>query len=158
MANSLRKKYKPVKVAALKDKVDKENENLGWSTQNEFLKIEEGKTNKFRLFPPHNPQGSFFVMRKRHWIQIEGDNGDPVKRTVLNSRQHGGTKKDIIDEYIAYCQKNLKSKDKLELLTNSYKGGLSAEHSWIAYASKIGKEETEFGLIEFKKTVRDAIN
>lgn len=155
MAN-LRSKYKPAKVDLLKQKVDKENELIGVNSRSEFLEIEEGKTNKFRLFPAHEGV-DFFVLRKRHWLTIEGENGDPVKRTVLNSRQHGGTKKDIIEEYVSFCQKNLSDKEKLSKVTD-WKGGLGAEHSWIAYAEKISKEEREFGLISFKKTVRDAIN
>lgn len=155
MAN-LRSKYKPAQVSMLKKKVDKENEIIGYHSNSEFLEIEEGKTNKFKLFPAH--EGSdFFILRKRCWITIEGDNGEPAKRTVLNSRQHGGTKKDIIEEYVDFCRKNLDDKSKLEAVTN-WKGGLTFEHSWISYAEKIEKEKRQFGLLSFKKTVRDEIN
>jgi hypothetical protein len=155
MAN-LRSKYKAAKVSSLKVKIDKENESIGSGGGSDFLKIEDGKTNKFRLFPAHDGV-QFLVMRKRHWLTVEGDDGKARRKTVLNSKQHGGTQKDIIEEYISFCEKNLRDKEKLKNLTHK-DHGLQAQNNWIAYAEKITKDERQFGKIEVTKTVRDAIN
>jgi len=156
--SNLRDKYKPAKLVDLKKKVQGEDSVLGSSSsgKNDYLEIEEGKSNKFRLFPAHDGV-DFYVMRKRYWLTVENDEGEPVKRTVLDSRVHGGTKKDVIAEYIKWCENNIKDKEKLDKVKD-WKTGLTAQHHFIAYALKINKEGNEFGLLEFKKTIRDAIN
>ncbi len=156
MAN-LRNKYKPVKLEALKKKVQQEDALVGVNQGgSDFLEIKEGATNKFRLLPPHDG-ADYYIMRKRYWLTLEDEDGEEIRRTVLDSRAHGGTKRDIIQEYVNYCKKNVTDKDTLEALTH-WKDGLNAQHHFIAYAVKIQKDGNEFGLLAFKKTVRDAIN
>jgi len=154
---TLRDKYKPVKLEDLKKKVQQEDAIVGSSGGgSEFLEIEENKTNKFRLFPPHDGV-DYYLMRKRYWLTMENDEGEEVRRTVLDSKVHGGTKKDIIQEYVNWCKKNVTNKETLDAITH-WKDGLSAQHHFISYALKIEKDSNEFGLLAFKKTVRDAIN
>lgn len=156
MAKSKREKYKAANLAALKKKVDKEDSLIGYSGGSEFLEIVEGKSNKFRLLPAHKGV-DYYVIRKRYWLTLEGDDGDNVRRTVLDSRIHGGTKKDLIDEYLKWCKDNVTDKDKIESV-NHWSTGLKAENSFICYAVKISGDTKEFGLLNFKKTVRDAVN
>lgn len=154
--SNLRDKYKPVKLSDLKKKVKDEDSIVGSSGNSEFLEITDGQTNKFRLLPPH--QGAdYYVVRKRYWLSLEGDGGDAVRRTVLDARVHGGMKKDIVDEYVKWCTKNNVNKEAMAKI-NDWKDGLKPQHDFIAYAVKISKDSNEFGLLSFKKTVRDAIN
>ena len=156
MAN-LRNKYKPVKLEALKKKVQQEDALVGVNQGgSDFLEITEGATNKFRLLPPHDG-ADYYIMRKRYWLTLEDEDGEEIRRTVLDSRAHGGTQRDIVQEYVNYCKKHVTDKDTLEALTH-WKDGLSAQHHFIAYAVKIQKDNNQFGLLAFKKTVRDAIN
>lgn len=155
----IRDKYKnkSMRVKDLKKQVDNEDNIVGSAGISDFLKIkEDGKTVKIRLFPAHDGK-EFIVLRKQHWISIEGEGDKPSRRTVLNAFVHGGKKEDIIDAYIKYATANLKDKEKIAKLT-SYEGGLTGQNEWIGYAVKITADGTEFGKVEFKKTVRDAIN
>lgn len=157
MAN-LRSKYKAksVKIGDLKDKADEENSMIGAKGFNDYLEFVDGKAVKFRLFPPHDGV-DFYVMKKQCWLTLEDSDGKEVRRTVLNSVLHGGTKLDLIDEYIKFAKANLKDDEKLKILTD-WKTGLSYDLEWVAYAVKIVKDVREFGLLAFKKTVRDALN
>ena len=155
-----RKAFRPTNLKKLKETVTNDDSMAGSKGFNDFLELEDGKTTKIRLFPAHPGQESFYILQKEHWLTIEGDNGEPGRRTVLNATVHGGGRKDIIDEYIALCKKKLTGKDdakKLEAVTD-WKNGLGGGLAWIGYALKISGEDREFGLIRFKKTVRDAIN
>ena len=155
-----RNQFRPTNLKKLKETVTSDDALAGSKGFNDFLELEDGKTTKIRLFPAHPGQESFYILQKEHWLTIEGDNGEPGRRTVLNANVHGGGAKDIIDEYIAFCKKKLTGKDdapKLEAVTN-WKDGLTGGLAWIGYALKISGETREFGLIRFKKTVRDAIN
>ncbi len=152
----LRDKYKSASLEDLKKKADEENAILGHSSFGDYLPIEDGKTNKFRIFPPHSG-ADFFLMKRQCWITINTDDGETGRRTVLNSRLHGDTKLDIIEEYIKFATSNVKDKEKLKTLSD-WKTGISFDTEWVAYASKIIKDKTEFGLLAFKKTVRDELN
>ena len=155
---SLLNKYKKrgaVKVSNLKKQKEKDDENAGFGSGNEYLNLEDGKTCKFRFLPPHDEEETAFTkMRKRYWITIDVD-GEEKRRTVLDSRLHGGTAKDIINEYVNFVKKH--HKDKADFISD-WKTGLNADISWLAYAVKLNKDERKFGLLEIKKTVRDVIN
>jgi hypothetical protein len=76
----------------------------------------------------------------------------------LNARIHGNQERDVNDEYIAMARRVLGSGDaedsaKLKKMTD-WKGGLTMQSVWIAYADKIKKDKREFGVWEMKKTVR----
>lgn len=154
-SGGLRDKYKPAKIDSLKKQKDEENSQMGYANQGDYLDMEEG-TNKFRLFPAHEGT-EFLVMRKRYWLGIPDDDGEVKRRTVYDSILHGGTKKDIVQEYVKFAQKKIKDKAKLDKLTD-WKEGLTASTDWLGYALKLKKDERKFGVAEFKKTVRDAIN
>jgi hypothetical protein len=156
MAKSSRDKYKPAKLAELRKKVSSEDAIVGTFSGSDFLEITEGKSNKFRLLPAHEGV-DYYIVRKRYWLTLDGEDGDPIRRTVLDSRVHGGTKKDLVDEYLKYCKSNVTNKDTIDAI-NHWKDGLKANHDFIAYAVKLSKDGNEFGLLSFKKTVRDAIN
>ena len=155
---SLRDKYKKrvVKIKDYKRKAEQDEKYIYSGSGSDWIDFEDGKSTKLRLFPAHDGSPDFMKLRKKYFITVDGDDGEPKRTTVLDSVVHGGTKKDIIQAYIDYVVKN-RSKDKRKLITN-WKTGLLPSIDWVAYAVKIDKDERKFGLVGLKKTVRDEIN
>jgi len=156
----LREKYSATKVAVLKNKIKEEDASL--SSRSDFLSIEPG-ANKFRIFPKHPGEEQYYQTRVVHWITVEDEEGEEKRKTVPNSRVHGGTKFDIIEEYVKSCKAKYADSDdedaaeKLSKLV-SWNQGLLPSTSWIMYAKKVEKESSEFGFLEIKKMVRDGMN
>lgn len=160
--DELRKKMKKnaPSLKSIKKQNDEDDAVVGSRGSSEFLEFVDGKTVKFRFLPPHNDDmKNFFLLRKRYWLPFEKQDGEMSRTTVLDSIRHGGTQKDICDEFIKLAKKINKGDDKkLKKVTDSYGGGLAPEHMWLAYAISILGEKREFGILPFKKTVRDEIN
>jgi len=153
-----RMKKNAPKLQDVKKNNEEDESALGWGSGGEYLDFEDGKTIKLRFFPPHE-KGNFFLLRKRYWLPVEKDGGEIGRTTVLDSIRHGGTKRDIVDEYVKLAQKVLKGNSAgLKKLTDGYGGGISPSIDWVAYALKLAGESRQFGIIAFKKTVRDEIN
>lgn len=156
-----RELLKPTPVKVIKKLVTNEDSKLPSSSNNDFLSVEEG-SNKFRIMPKLPGDDAFYRMRCIHWLTINGDDGKERRTTVQNAIEHGGQKKDIIEEYINFVQQNLDSSDaddeaKIKALT-AWEGGLGKQTSWVCYAYKVKQENMKFGLLEMKKTVRDQMN
>ena len=153
------------------------------------IEIEEGE-NYIRFYPVHPGVDSYFILpRMVHFLEIEGpkwEDGEMVKdgddnpvmevrkRTVYNSRIHGGTEKDIVDEYIKFVQKiadetygnDKKKKREFMKFVNGYNekgkfhGGIKGTLDYVGYAGQINKDtlqETKFGLVSLKKSVREGM-
>lgn len=147
------------KLSDVKKINDQDNDSIGYKTGGDYLDFEDGKTVKFRFFPSHEPGNNFFMLRKRYWLPIEKEDGEIGKTTVFDSIKHGGTKMDIVDEYRKLANKLLKGDEKaLKKINDTYGGGIAPSIDWVAYALKISGDKREFGIIPFKKTVRDEIN
>ena len=159
--NSLREQLKATSIKRLKQQIDKDNDMVGGSS-NEYLSLEDGKTAKIRIFPAHPNVEDFYVSKKCYWIPIIGNDGEPHRTTVLDSKVHGGTKMDIIEEYVKWAKKKINGDaDKLEALvgTGPKSNSLNPQYSWICYADRInGDDPLRAKLWEFKKMVRDAMN
>lgn len=161
MSTSIRDKFKATSTKELKSIVEDEDSKIASRRNTDTYSFKDG-INKLRLFPKHEGEPSFYHILCQHWITIEKDDGEPGRRTVPNARIHGGCEKDIIDEYIKYCRTLLGTGDaedsaKLKSLT-AYEGGLQMQTSWMSYANFMEKDKKEFTLLEFKRTVRDALN
>ena len=162
---SLRDKYKATSIAEIKSKAEEEDREIGTGGGRPgYLEITDQLTNKFRLYPSHTG-GVFMIPVTKAWLTIEKDGGEEGRTTVFHGVRHGYLKKDPIDAYIETCQALLKgtpNAEKLKKLVSDYKAkedGLSFNTTWIAYADKIKADGTkDFGLVELKKTVRDALN
>ena len=159
--SSIRDKFTATKTAVLKKNKEEEDLNLNSGRGSDFLTIETG-LNKFRIFPKHEGEEAFSHIRSYHWVSYEKDN--EIKRTnVPNSRVHGGTDKDIIDKYISAVRSTLDAADaddakKLKDMV-SFPNGIHMSTTWLVYANKVVKgKPDQFGLLELKKTVRDAMN
>lgn len=160
--NDLRSQLKATSIKRLQKQIDEDNAMVGAQSSAEYLNLEDGKTIKIRIFPGHPGQEDFYVARKCYWMSFVGDDGEQHRGTVLDSRVHGGTKYDVVEEYVKYAKKKVgNDADKLEALTGSgpKSNSLNPQYSWLCYADKInGDDQLRAKLWEFKKMVRDAMN
>lgn len=161
MAN-FREKFKATKIKDLKKAVDKDDAMVGVSN-NDYLNLEDGKTLKIRIFPAHPGYEQFYVPKKCYWLSFPvEDGGDNKRGTVLDSIVHGGTKMDLVQEYVKYAKKKYgDDDDKMETLTGTgmNSNALNPQYSWLCYASIVTPDEELHPKVwEFKKMVRDALN
>ena len=161
MANSLRSQYRATKISSLKKAVDKDDAMVGVSN-NEYLNLEDGKVMKIRIFPAHPGEEQFYVPRKCYWLSFVNSDGDVKRGTVLDSVLHGGTKMDLVNEYVKYAKKKYgKDAEKMEALTGTglKSNALNPQYSWLCYAAEVKEgEELHAKVWEFKKMVRDLLN
>ena len=161
MANSLRSQYRATKISSLKKAVDKDDAMVGVSN-NEYLNLEDGKVMKIRIFPAHPGEEQFYVPRKCYWLSFVNSDGDVKRGTVLDSILHGGTKMDLVNEYVKYAKKKYgKDAEKMEALTGTglNSNALNPQYSWLCYAAEVKEgEELHAKVWEFKKMVRDLLN
>ena len=148
-------------MKSLKKRIE-QDDNMFGAQKSEYLQLEDGKTLKIRIFPAHPGGEDFYVARKCYWLPFTGQDGDTYRGTVNDSRLHGGTRYDIVEEYIKYAKKKVGSDaDKLEALvgTGPKSNSLNPQFSWICYADIVrSDEELRAKLWEFKKMVRDQLN
>lgn len=160
-SGDLRSQLKATPIKKLKKRVDEDNEMVGVGS-NEYLNLEDGKTMKIRIFPAHPGVEDFYIPKKCYWLTVAGNDGDPRRTTVLDSRVHGGTKWDLVEEYVKFAKKKwAKDADKLEALTGTgqNQNSLNPSYTWLCYAAQVtADEELRAKLWEFKKMVRDALN
>lgn len=157
----LRSQLKATSMKSLKKRIE-QDDNMFGAQKSEYLQLEDGKTVKIRIFPAHPGGEDFYVARKCYWLPLTGQDGDTYRGTVNDSRLHGGTRYDIVEEYIKYAKKKVGSDaDKLEALvgTGPKSNSLNPQFSWICYADVVRlDEELRAKLWEFKKMVRDQLN
>lgn len=161
MAN-LRAQLKATNIKKLQKQVDAENEMVGTGSSTEYLNLEDGKTIKIRIFPAHPGHEEFYVAKKCYWLTFNTDDGDTRRGTVLDSKVHGGTKWDIVEEYVKWAKKHVgNDAEKLEALVGNgpKSNSLNPQYTWLCYADRVnGDDQLRAKLWEFKKMVRDAMN
>lgn len=160
-SGDLRSQLKATSIKKLKKRVDEDNEIIG-AQSNEYLNLEDGKTLKIRIFPAHPGIEDFYLPKKCYWLTVAGNDGEPRRTTVLDSKVHGGTKFDLVEEYVKWAKKKwAKDSDKLDALTGTgqNQNSLNPSYTWLCYADRlVGDETLRAKLWEFKKMVRDAMN
>ena len=160
--SNFRSQLKATSIKQLQKRIDSDNAMLGSFEKNEYLNLEDGKTIKIRIFPAHPGIEDFYQAKKCYWLPFRGDDGEIHRGHVLDSIVHGGTKMDIITEYVKYAKKKVgNDKEKLEALcgTGMQSQSLNPTYSWLCYADRMVDEEPLKAKIwEFKKMVRDALN
>lgn len=160
--NSLRSQLKATSIKRLQKQIDEDNAMVGAQNSTEYLNLEDGKTVKIRIFPGHPGVQDFYVAKKCYWLSFVGDDGETHRGTVLDSKVHGGTKFDVVEEYVKWAKKKIgNDADKLEALVGNgpRSNSLNPQYSWLCYADKInGDDQLRAKIWEFKKMVRDAIN
>lgn len=159
--SSLRSQFKATAIKSLRKTIDKDDAMVGVQS-NDYLNLEDGKTLKIRIFPAHPGHEQFYVSRKCYWLSFTTQDGETKRGTVLDSIAHGGTKMDLIQEYIKFAKKRYANdSDKMEALvgTGMNSNSLNPQFSWLCYADVVRDgEELKPKLWEFKKMVRDLLN
>lgn len=173
-----RSKLKGTNLKTLKDQ-DKETyvKTSGRDSRPGFVNLDEGQ-NKLRIYPAHPDCESFIYPKVIHWIPQEMDEYDGNEKTgnkeikdrpIFNSKVHGGTEKDIVDEYVLFVKKMMAAEvenanELEEILKPLYpkkdgKGGLMSSTKWICYVDKYLKSGAkEFGRIELTGGVKNKLN
>lgn len=160
--NSLRSQLKATSIKRLQKQIDEDNAMVGAQNSTEYLNLEDGKTIKIRIFPGHPGVQDFYVAKKCYWLSFVGADGETHRGTVLDSKVHGKTKFDVVEEYVKWAKKKVgNDADKLEALVGNgpKSNSLNPQYSWLCYADKInGDDQLRAKIWEFKKMVRDAMN
>ena len=158
MEKDFRSQFKATPIKKLKKHVEDDNTLFG-ASNNEYLNLEDGKSVKIRIFPPHPGKENFYVAKKCYWLSFAKRDGDMGRGAINDSRLHGGTKMDVVEEYSKMATKFCaKDSDKLDAISGD-KDSLKPTYSWMAYASKVSSDEELHPMLwEFKKMVRDAMN
>ena len=159
--SSLRSQFKATAIKSLRKTVDKDDAMVGVQS-NDYLNLEDGKTLKIRIFPAHPGHDQFYVSRKCYWLSFVNQDGETKRGTVLDSVAHGGTKMDLVQEYVKFAKKRYANdSDKMEALvgTGMNSNSLNPQFSWLCYADVVRDgEELKPKIWEFKKMVRDLLN
>ena len=74
---SFRSQFKATPIKQLKKHVEDDNTLIG-ASNNEYLTLEDGKTTKIRMFPPHPGMEDFYVAKKCYWLSLS-----KCKRKIL---------------------------------------------------------------------------
>lgn len=160
--NDLRGQLKATSIKKLKKRVEEDDKIVGASGNNEYLNLVDGKTLKIRIFPAHPGNEDFYVPKKCYWLTITNKDGEERRTTVLDSKIHGGTKYDIVEEYVKFAkQKWSKDTEKMNALigTGMDSKSLNPQYTWLCYAGIVdGDEQIKPKVWEFKKMVRDLLN
>lgn len=161
--NKFAKKYSGSKIATLKKKREQEDKEMGYNGGGEFFTLEIG-TNRFRIFPPHNPNDTFDFQRVLWWLPITKEDGSTGMRPFPHMRRQIGLGVDLAEEYRKGCEKFLLDSDddgeeKVEKLKH-WKTGLKEAMSWCSYAKKVENDEMvgELGILDYNKTTRDSMD
>jgi hypothetical protein len=163
-----------------KTQVKKSSSSNGNKTN--YLKLQKGK-NYLRLFGIHPKtieklgfdESSDMYAKTVHFMEVmvkytkDGEDVEELKRmALLNSKVHGGTKKDIIDEFISFAHKvayaDIQDEDERKKYLSpikDWKTGITGKTKWVAYAKQYenkSKGNPELGRIELPVSVVNKMN
>lgn len=159
-----RSMFEDTPIRKLKTANKADDERAGSSNRTSNIKLKNGK-NTIRLAPKFKGEASFIIQRKSTWMSVTGNEGDLVRRPVNDSKLHGGTALDIIQEYFRIAAQKLggskAGQAKLAIFADRDKG-LATKVSYVAHVWQRVEEEGvvswHFGEYEFTKSVRDGID
>lgn len=176
-----RDQFKATRVSQLEEQSKQVDQLTKKSGRAGVLELNrDGSKNRLRIFPKHPGTDSYIFPKTVHFLKVTytDKDGNPVKddngqvkvgkRPIFNSRIHGGTPKDIIDEYINFIYKrayelypNDETTRKNYLKTvegyrsgQSYIPGIKAQTRWVVYGNLNGK----FGRVELPTAVKNKLN
>lgn len=167
-----RNKFKATTTSTLKSQEKKIGGMIktGKKDRPDYLSIENGP-NKFRIFPGHPETESFIYPRTVHWLPRKFKDRDTNETTiknapVFNSRVHGNTEKDIVEEYYRFAIESLTEqiqdeeelKAKVDGILSHWKQGILPKTNWVCYAKKMEKGSSKFGLLEITQGTKEKLN
>lgn len=152
-----RKKLGGTAISTLKGQESEVSKQVGKKGDRAgYLTIDKG-WNKFRFMPAHPGTESFMYASVRYFVPVDvsGDDGkvERKNKSVFNSKVHGGTEKDVIEEYIKFLQEETLSHLQGPSLDAALKpiiyGGthnLQPKVEWVLYADKYDKSGKKIGF------------
>lgn len=182
MSEFNRDRFKAAKLEVNKkvaDEVDKTFARNS-SERGDYHTIDDG-INIFRLMPPHDIDEPSFQAKVVTWLPCKIEETDTegkktgkmiVKdRPIFDSRIHGGTIKDIIDEYIKFTKKVIMDgcQDKVELSrllapingwrdqSKKWHQGILPNQSFVCYATKGDILPQNLGRLELWKQDKEQL-
>lgn len=182
MAAFSRDRFKAAKLDVNKkiaDEVEK-TFDYGSSKRGDYHEISQG-INEFRMMPPHSEDSPSMQPKVVYWLECKvpdtDDKGQPTgkfsikQRPIFDSRIHGGTEKDIIDEYIQFTKKiifdSIKDKDERQKKLAPINGwrdsskkwhpGILPSQSFVCYATKGAIIPANLGRLEMWKNDKDTL-
>jgi len=187
-----RSKYKKVSSAEIKEQEKnlKEKVNFGGKS-GDYISLKSG-INVLRIFPAqqkaHSPLFAYpkvtnWLSRevwlfkndknKKEWWPKDGEEPDLVKvergikrKPVFNSKVHGNTEMDLVEEYMKFAFKYFKDEiqdkgeyDKKVAPILSFKLGIKTQTSWIMYVRKDNVDgSSDHGYIDVSNGVKEQMN
>lgn len=183
-----RSKFKATSVSKINEASEVAKKTLGIEDKGRpgYLKLKPGK-NTLRIAPFHPEDGGqayaepmavywlpmLLPKRDDNGIILKDNKGNEIfqesKKSIFDSRLHGNTEKDLIDEYIKFAGKLAKfnyskESDQKSFLTPIYGNrqtkefGITVASTSIVYAWLIQGDKKEFGRFELKRSVADQMN
>jgi hypothetical protein len=154
-----RKKLKAKPISVVKEQEKEVAQKVGRrGNRAGYLDMNKGY-NKFRLYPAHPGTESWMYPCVTYFVPNYKEDGKLGVKPVFNSKIHGGTEKDIVEEYVKYLSTetlgHLQGPALDEALKPIIWGGdysLVPKTDWIAYADKYGKDEKKIGFGRVKFT------
>lgn len=182
MSESIRDRFKAAKLDANKKVTDEVEKTFSYSDskRGDYHKIEDGK-NFFRMMPPHSENEPSMQPKVVYWLdcRVEETDGDgkptgkfTIKpRPIFDSRIHGSTKKDIIDEYIKFTKNvilnSIQDKDERQRVlspingwrdkTGKWNPGILPSQSYVCYATKGDIIPSNIGRLELWENDKKAL-
>jgi len=182
MAKFRRDQFKATKVDVLKEQQEEVESKIrtGNSDRAKVLELKkDGSKNKLRIFPKHPGTRMWAYPRSVHFLKVAytDKDGNPVKddngnqkigkKPIFNSRIHGNTEKDIIDEYINFVYKKaydeIQDDDTRKKYLRPIEGwkengrfhpGIKAQTRYIIYGNLNGTN----GRVELPTSVKNKLN
>ena len=190
-----RSKFKATVVSQIVE-TDKELASaLGRKDQSytNYIRLEEGN-NLIRIYPSHPEEdggdGNFAVPKVTVFLPMmkpeRDSNGNEIyergqlkmkesSQSVFNSRIHGNTPKDLVEEYVRYALEKFQDQlqycqdpaqkglieDKIDKVRGNYKkkmSGLNYKQGWVMYVDRIVGETRTFGTLEIGVTIKKSLN
>lgn len=185
-----RNQFQPTPLAVQEEQDEQTKLHAGKVDSNTYaklFKLEEGK-NFFRIYPAHpGGKGGYSQMLKQVYLPmmredrdangkplLDSRTGQPVMKesvkSVFDSRLHGSTRKDVIDEYVKFGERTAKDlfpdddaaqKEYLKYIHGTgFQGekGILYQVSYILYADQLIGNKRVFGRLQYKAAIRKRLN
>lgn len=169
-----RSAFRATPVVKLEEQSSKINKILGSSgNRAENLTLDEGE-NKIRIYPARENEKSFIYLRSVVFLpqEIEWEGKTEIKlKPIFNSRVHGNTPKDIVEEYVKFSIAKImeNSTDQRETETKisylngfrdsrgKFNSGLNFQNKWVCYIDKHVSVGKQFGTLDITPGTKDKL-
>ena len=169
-----RGKFRATPVNKLEDQAGVASQLIGSnSSRADNLTLDEGD-NKLRLYPARDGEKSFIYLRSVVFLpqEIEINGRIEIKqKPIFNSRVHGNTAKDIVEEYVKFSINQIvanavnqkEAETKISLINGfrdargNFNSGLTFQNKWVCYVDKHSSVGKVFGMLDLTPGTKDKL-